>query len=1005
MSVTISHLSELCFGMTPHSAETEFGTLRARVDSHPDDPQAWFGLAEALREQWHLAEAGDAYLKACNMDPSLADAWAGQAFVQAVRGKPADALRSCAQALRLRPNLAAAHRHRATVLSLLKRDAEAAQAAAEAHRLDPDAPHNAVVLAAGWLRLGLRTAARRLLDRVVATRPEFAEARVNRALLALAEGNPEAALGDLDAALAVKPWLPPAHALRARLERGRGHPEQALSSIERACERHPDSVDYHILRIELLSELGRHGEAREWMEAGRRRWPDNGVLRACRTRQWLTDGELDAARRCIPGTRPQADEAEVWRALGDAWLVCGQREAEAHESLRRALDGGADDPRGALRRQLAGLCLVLGRAEEALSLLEALDPADAETVLLRADCLERLQRRDEAIRTLEALAEPECNHAQVWFRLAQLRRKGGDAGAALPLLDRALILDPADAAIHTELGLAFSDLGRLDEAEAPMRAAIRRAPGHMAFRFNLAMLLSRLRRWPEAEDLLRSVLRREPFSGGVLRNLAQVLVEQKRFDEACELVEPALVWLPDDAGLRQVLFNAHSGARRFDAATVVGRAWTEEQPGCAEAWSMLARGLAAQLDPAADAASERAWEIEPGTEQGCETKGLVAAGLGRYREALEWFDRGLALRADAPMLLANRAFALQEIEGPEAAVAGLERVVELDPGAHLAHMNLALIYLRCGRLADGWREYEWRESAARGTRALLGPDRRDGGRQELSDATVLVRCEQGLGDTIQFLRYVPMLAAEAREVLLHIQDGLAWMAFGLAPNLRVFGYRDPVPAADHEIALLSLPHWFDTTFATIPGEVPYIHADPARVACWRERIGGQGFRIGIVWHTNPVHGNVRRWIPLRQLAPLSELPGVRLISLQKFHGIDQLDELAPGWRVETLGDDFDEGPDAFADAAAVIQNLDLVIAIDTSMVHLAGALGRPVWLPLNHSADWRWLTGRENSPWYPTLRLFRQPAIDEWDTVSAALRSRLERVLAGECPVIWPTGE
>ncbi|MDX9767659.1 MAG: tetratricopeptide repeat protein [Ectothiorhodospiraceae bacterium] len=990
--------------------DTALDALRAQVEAQPDDSVAWLALADGLRESWLLAEAGRAYLKARTLDPELAVAWAGQAFVQALRGKPTDALESCGRALRLRSNLAVAHRHRATALSLLGRDTEAAQAAAEARRLDPDTPQNAVALAAAWSRVGLRAGARRLLDRVIDEHPDLAEAWVNRALLKLSGGDTAGASADLDAALARKPWLPPALALRARLQQAAGQTAAALASIERACQRHPDSEDYHILRLELLSALGRHAEAFAQAETGLRHWPESRVMRAHFGRMLLEQGRIDEARRRIPGLRPQAGTAEVWQALGDAWLACERREVEAHDCLRRAL-AATDEPQNALRRQIAGLCLVLGRADEALSLIDALDPADAETALLRADDLERLQRMDEAIACLRAATEVHPDDARIRLRLAQMLRRQGDAEAALPLLDRALAIDDGNVAVHAELGFAFSDLERLAEAEAPMRAALRLAPDNTMARFNLAVLLLRLRRWPEAEPLLRGVLRQEPHNPRALGSLAQALLEQKRFDEACELVEPMLESAPDDSGLRLVLFNAHHGARRLDAATEVARAWTTDQPACAMAWTTLARVLAERHDPAADAAAARAWELEPDTEGACETMGLVAAGLARHREALEWFDRGLAIRPDTPSLLANRAFAVQELEGPEAAIAGLARVVELEPESHMSHMNLALSYLRCGRLAEGWRHYKRRESAVAGSHALLDPRNLadDELRPDLSDATVLVRCEQGLGDTIQFLRYVPMLAAQAREVLLHIQDGLAWMAFGLAPNLRVFGYRDPLPAADHEIALLSLPRWFGTELDGIPQGVPYIHADPARVAHWRQHIGDhiddQGFRIGIVWHTNPAHGNVRRWIPLRQLAPLSELPGVRLISLQKYHGLDQLDALDPAWRVETLPDDFDAGPDAFADAAAVMHHLDLVIGIDTSMGHLAGALGRPVWTLLNYSSDWRWLTGRDDSPWYPSLRLFRQPAFDDWDSVVVALRSRLERVLAGESPVIWPTGE
>ena len=264
-----------------------------------------------------------------------------------------------------------------------------------------------------------------------------------------------------------------------------------------------------------------------------------------------------------------------------------------------------------------------------------------------------------------------------------------------------------------------------------------------------------------------------------------------------------------------------------------------------------------------------------------------------------------------------------------------------------------------------------------------------------------MRAEQGLGDTLQFMRYVRRLAAEARDVVFHVQDMIAWTARGLAPNVRVFAYREQVPPTDFATALISLPKYYATTEATIPADVPYLVADDERRRTWRARLGGDGFKIGVVWHTNPAHGNARRWIPLRCIAPLAEVPGVRLISLQKFHGLDQLAALPASQPIETLGDRFDEGPEAFADAAAVIADLDLVITIDTSMAHLAGAMARPTWVLLHTGADWRWLTHRDDSPWYPTVRLVRQSIPDDWGAVSEQLLARGRGLVAG-APAVWP---
>jgi hypothetical protein len=383
----------------------------------------------------------------------------------------------------------------------------------------------------------------------------------------------------------------------------------------------------------------------------------------------------------------------------------------------------------------------------------------------------------------------------------------------------------------------------------------------------------------------------------------------------------------------------------------------------------------------------------------------VHSGAGRYREAVDSFRRGLEHSPDALSLRTNLGFALQELGEKQEAVDNLTRSAELAPDNGQIHMNLGMVLLRQGRYDGGWPAYDRREGALRGPGSLPDARTRAGAPPDLSDASVLVRAEQGMGDTLHFMRYVRRLAGECREVLFQLQDPITWTAWWLGDNVRVFGYRDEVPPADFQVSLLSLPGYYATGIDSIPADVPYIHADAGRVRRWGERIGGGGFRIGIVWHTDPNHGNTRRWIPLERLAVLAGLPGVRLISLQKHHGLEQLDALPAGCLVETLGEDFDSGGDAFVDTAAVMMSLDLVITIDTAVAHLAGALGRPAWVLLSRPSDWRWLSGRADTPWYPSLRLFRQARPNDWDPVVADVRARLEAVLRGDVPAIWPVGE
>jgi len=312
---------------------------------------------------------------------------------------------------------------------------------------------------------------------------------------------------------------------------------------------------------------------------------------------------------------------------------------------------------------------------------------------------------------------------------------------------------------------------------------------------------------------------------------------------------------------------------------------------------------------------------------------------------------------------------------------------------------LALLELGLGNFKQGLPLYEARFRVP----ALAVPARnfdvpRWDGAQPLAGKTLLIHAEQGLGDALQFCRYLPSLAARGATVVFEVMPALSALMRSLAGGIRVMARGEPVPPIDYHCSLVSLPLAFDTELETIPAEVPYLSADPQRVAHWAPRVAGfAGLKVGIAWQGNPGVERLLwargRSIPLAALAPLAELPGVSLVSLQKGAGTEQLLEVPFRQRVLDLGPKFDGGPDAFLDAAAVISSLDLVVSSDTSIVHLAGSLGRPVWTLLHASPDWRWLLGRADSPWYPTMRLFRQSG-GGWGDVVGAVAAELAPLAA-----------
>jgi tetratricopeptide (TPR) repeat protein len=362
-------------------------------------------------------------------------------------------------------------------------------------------------------------------------------------------------------------------------------------------------------------------------------------------------------------------------------------------------------------------------------------------------------------------------------------------------------------------------------------------------------------------------------------------------------------------------------------------------------------------------------------EAGAAYRAALAADP-RLSEA--WINLGNVLREQACM---------------DDALAAYQEAQQIEPDNADAHFNSALPLLLKGELEDGFRAYEWRLRVDSVKFA-----RRHPGKELLADLnvkgrTILLQAEQGLGDTIQLCRYAPLLADAGARVILEVPRSMLRL-FGTLPGRVILHVQGaPLPDIDAYLPLMSLPHLFGTTLASIPSRFPYLFAEPQACARWRERIGSHGFKIGITWQGNPdAAAEKGRSAPLVAFAPLAAITGVRLISLQKTHGLDQLDSLPAGMQVETLGDDFDTGPDAFTDTTGVMMNLDLIVTVDTSIGHLAGALGRPVWIALQKVPHWVWMLERSDSPWYQSVRLFRQAVRSEWDVPFAAMAKEIENM-------------
>jgi hypothetical protein len=334
------------------------------------------------------------------------------------------------------------------------------------------------------------------------------------------------------------------------------------------------------------------------------------------------------------------------------------------------------------------------------------------------------------------------------------------------------------------------------------------------------------------------------------------------------------------------------------------------------------------------------------------------------------------------------------------AAASLDRALALKPSDAAAKFALAFLYLSLGEFALGWPLYEARFDVP----ALGNPRRRFDvprwqGSEPLAGRALLVHAEQGLGDVIQFCRYLPLLAAQGADIVFEVMPSLKALLRTLPGSIHIIGRGEPLPAVDYYCPLLSLPYALKTRVDTIPAPVPYLAPEPERVARWAERLRAlPGMRVGLAWQGNPKVEKLiwarGRSLPLAALEPLAQLPGVSLLSLQKGPGCEQLAQVPFADRIVDLGTDLDRGADAFLDTAAIMASLDLVVSCDTSIVHLAGALGRPVWTALNVSPEWRWLLERDDNPWYPTMRLFRQSTDGDWVTVVTAIVQALAPLAA-----------
>jgi tetratricopeptide (TPR) repeat protein len=637
-----------------------------------------------------------------------------------------------------------------------------------------------------------------------------------------------------------------------------------------------------------------------------------------------------------------------------------------------------------------------GRLEEAdafyRQVLEV-DPNHAGAWHLRGVLASQIGQNAIGIRSIERALLLQPDYVQAHNNLGLIFQREGQQEDAAACFRRAIELNPSFAAAHDNLGVALAALGQLDEAIRWHRRAVELNPAIAEAHNNLGVALHHKGDLDTAIVCFRRAVELRSNYAEAENNLGLALRSQGQSNAAIECFRRALAIHPGFATAFNHLGSAMEDAGRVDEAIAAYRRAIELQPTFAEAYANLGNALKERgvFEDAMDC-YQRAIQLKPDVAEFHSNFGNIFKEQRKFDDAIAAYRRALELEPDLRVALGNLGVAYQDKGSFEQAIACYQRTLELNPDHADARVNQSTLLLLLGDLERGWSEYEWRWKRKELNDRQFPQRRWDG--SPLGSRTILLHAEQGFGDTFQFIRYAALVKQQnpTATVIVECQRQLVQLLARCPGIDYLIASGDKLPPFDVHSPLLSLPRIFQTALNTIPANVPYLFANDALVEYWHNCLNRyEGLRIGVNWHGR--EGRKTAWhrdLPFGEIASLAEIPRVRLISLQKGAGQREL-AVSPGrWPIADFGDDLDTSHGAFMDTAAIMMNLDLVITSDTSIAHLAGALGVPVWVALPFVPDWRWLLDRSDSPWYPTMRLFRQKHADDWqevfDNITAALK-------------------
>jgi tetratricopeptide (TPR) repeat protein len=598
-------------------------------------------------------------------------------------------------------------------------------------------------------------------------------------------------------------------------------------------------------------------------------------------------------------------------------------------------------------------------------------------------------RISEGAVILRQVLEHAPNHAEATHCLAFAVHQEGNVQAAIELVRRSIELDPNVAVYYQNYGDLLAAQSRLDEAEQAFRRAIELDPRLASAVMKLGMAMETKGRFADAADQYRRAIAIAPQYAEAHCNLGDALFKQQKLDESLAAYSRALALNPEMAAAYSNRALVLEQQQRFeamlsDAQHAMALRPDFFEPVCAAGNALL------KLKRPAEALEHFRGALELRGDSAIAFNLLAIAQLALFRHEDACASWRMSMQCDPSLdeAYANLGLTLADLGRHEQAMRVYDQGLRVAPTSVDLRMNRALTLLSLGNFEQGWREYERRWEM---------PDFKPGGRrfacprwigEPLGGKSIIIWHEQGFGDSIQFIRYARLLAGLGAKVIAEVPKPLRRLMDSAPGVERLITPDDPPPPADFHCAMMDLPQRFGTTLDTIPADVPYLMPDADLVAKWQEALGDSGemVRVGIAWRGQPLHRRDReRSVSLQQFAPLAKVKGVHFYSLQKGEGAEQVRSAPPDFPLTDLGPRLSD----FAETAAVLASLDLLISVDTALVHLAGALGKPVWTLLAYAPDFRWLLQRDDSPWYPTMRLFRQPAFHAWppvfERVAAAL--------------------